>query len=143
MLTGLNFEVPNGFVEDETRPGYYVSENYEDDYACIYYQESIADERYSLLTEETIEELMQEMYSKLYGIETVVDVKDFHRFNLDGYEAYCIETEYNVDDLSMHSFEYTVISGEQIYSVTYVQRQNGGWKAAFAHSAENLQVVGR
>ena len=139
-VTGLIFEVPQGFAVDEEIPGLYLSEEYVEDYACIYYQEAIADERYSLLTEEKIEELMQEVYAETYGMDTVVEVLDFHRFNLDGYEAYYTESEYSVNDVPMQTIEYTVISGEQAFSVTYMQKQNAGWKAAYAQSAKNLQV---
>lgn len=137
---GLIFEVPQGFISDETVAGLYRSEEYDEDYACIYYQEAATDERYALLTEEKIEELMQEVYAETYGMDTVVDVIDFHRFNLDGYEAYYTESEYSINDVPMQTIEYTIISGEQAFSVTYMQKQNAGWKAAFAQSAENLQV---
>ena len=137
---GLLFEVPEGFKEDEEIGGLFVSEEYTQDYACIYYQEAAADERYSLLTEDSIEELMQEIYSDSYGIDTVVDVLDFHRFNLNGYKAYYTECEYVIDEIPMETVEYTVMVGDRAFSVTYMQKQDAGWKAAYAHSADNLAV---
>lgn len=140
VAAGLIFDLPDGFTAEEDTYGLYKSEEYEEDYACIYYQEAAADERYELLTEETIAELMQDAYSELYGINTEVEVLDFHRFNLDGYEAYRIETEYTVEDVPLQVIEYTVITADKNFSVTYMQKKNAGWKTAFAQSAESLQV---
>lgn len=137
---GLSFEVPEGFVQDEEMSGLFVSEAYAEDFACIYYQEADVDERYSLLTEESIEELMQEAYAKSYGMETVIDVVDFHRFNLDGYEAYYTECEYTINEVPIQTVEYAVLTETRVFSVTYMQKQNAGWKAAFAQSAKNLEI---
>lgn len=140
IATGLIFDLPDGFKAEADTPGFYKSGEYEEDYACIFYQEAAADDRYELLTEDTISELMQEAYAELYGIETEVEVKDFHRFNLDGYEAYRMETEYTVKDVPLQVIEYTVITTDKNFSVTYMQKKNAGWKAAFMQSAESLQV---
>ena len=140
VAAGLIFDLPDGFMAEEDTYGFYKSEEYEEDYACIYYQEEAADERYELLTEETIAELMQDAYSELYGIDTEIEVLDFHRFNLDGYKAYRLETEYLVEDVPIQVIEYTVITTDKNFSVTYMQKKNAGWKTAFAKSAESLQV---
>ena len=140
FATGVSFDIPTGMKEDADIPGYYVSENYANDYASVFYQEAAYDDRYSLLTEGTIVELMQSMYLETYGIETVIEVKDFHRFNLDGYEAYYLEVGYTIGDIVIESIEYAVISGEKVYSVTYAQKQNGGWKIKYEQSAGNLHV---
>lgn len=139
--TGLSFEVPTGMIEDESMPGYYVSSHYADDYASVFYQESIYDDRYSLLTEDTIAELMQSMYSDTYGIETVIEIKAFNRINFDGYEAYYLAIEYSVDDILIESTEYSIISGDKIYSITYAQKKDSGWDVKFERSVNNLQVI--
>lgn len=138
--TKLLFEVPKSFVIDEAVQGLYYSDEYAEDMACIYYQEKETDEKFSLLTEDTIEELMQEAYFQMYGIETTVDVSDFHRFNLDGYEAYRLETEFEVNEAVLSVIEYIVVVGDRQCSLTYMQKQNAGWEAAFTYSAENIEI---
>ncbi len=140
IATGLSFNVPSGMRENEDIPGYYVSEHYADDYASVFYQESNYDDRYSLLTEETIAELMQAMYSDTYGIDTVIDVKAFNRINFDGYEGYYLSIEYNVDDVIIESEEYSIISGDKIYSITYAQKKDSGWHVKYEQSVNSLQV---
>lgn len=141
VATGLIFDVPSGMREHADIPGYYLSEKYSDDYASVCYQESNYDDRYSLLTEETIAELMQNMYSDVYGIDTVIDVKAFNRINFDGYEGYYLSIEYNVDDVTIESEEYSIISGDKIYSITYAQKKDSGWHVKYEQSVNSLQVI--
>lgn len=141
IANGLLFDVPSGMKGNADIPGYYISENYSEDYASVYYQESNYDDRYSLLTEETIAELMQAMYSDTYGIDTVIDVKAFNRINFDGYEGYYLSIEYNVDDVMIESEEYSIISGDKIYSITYAQKKDSGWHVKYEQSVNSLQVI--
>ena len=41
VAAGLIFDLPDGFTAKEDTYGFYKSEEYEEDYACIYYQHAI------------------------------------------------------------------------------------------------------
>lgn len=141
IAKGLLFDLPKGFEADETTPGLYLPKSKEDgDFSCIYYQEAPYDERFALLTEDTIAELMEEIYSEMYGIETEVAVNDFYRFSLDGYTAYKIETEFTKDENIVNMTEYVVESGQTCLSVTYLLKKGSNWENAFKDSAKTLKV---
>ena len=138
---GLTFELPKGFKADETTQGLYVPEVKEDgDFSCIYYQEALRDERFSLLTEDKIAELMEEIYEEMYGIDTEVTVNDFYRFSLDGYTAYKIETTFAKEEQVVKMTEFVVESGEKSFSVTYMLMEGSSWETAFENSADTLKV---
>lgn len=111
-----------------------------EDFSCIYYEETPADDRYELLDQDSIKELMEEMYAKVYGIEAAVEVKDFHKFRKDGQSVYRIETELEMDDRRMQMIEYVFLTKEKNLSVTYLQNKDAGWEKAFEQSAETITV---
>lgn len=137
---GLYFEVPESFEQDADLPDFYRSDDYQRDLACIFYQEYDTQERQELLTEDNIAPLMQEIYAELYGMEVTVEMVDFHKFRLDGYDGCRIETELTTDEAVLQNIEYVIYAGEKSYSVTYRQRKSAGWVETFAHSADNLQI---
>lgn len=137
---GLLFEIPEGFEEDGDLPGLYMSQDYQRDLACIFYQEHEAQERRELLTEDNIAPLMQEMYTELYGMEVTVEMIDFHKFRLDGYDGCRIETEITTDEAVLQNIEYVIYTDEKSYSLTYRQRKSAGWAETFAQSADRLKI---
>lgn len=137
---GLLFEVPEGFEEDEDVSGFYLSEDYQRDLACIFYQEYDTQERQELLTEDNIAPLMQEIYTELYGMDVVVEMIDFHKFRQDGYDGCRIETEMTMDDAVLQNIEYVIHTDEKSYSITFRQRKSAGWAETFAQTAGSLKV---
>lgn len=137
---GLRFELPVGFVADESEVGLFVTEGYPDDISCILYQESEADERIELLTEEVIKEQTEAIYSEVYDIDTVVTVNDFHRFKRNDYQGLRIDTQFDLDGQMIRKLEYVIITEDKNHSLTFMQPADMFRYDEFVQCAETIQV---
>lgn len=138
VVTGYTFDIPEGFLPDETSDNCWNADDESGariQYSTLPFSESI----YSC-SADSIKSEMETQFSEL-GYEITVSVDNFEKINVEGYDGYRVELSYLYGNTQFNQLQYIMISTDLIGSITYTDINESGWMEAFEKSAASIHIV--
>ncbi len=130
-------DMPEGFVENE---GMYFAPDYPNDSSNININEVDGDIGTDV-TEEMFVSSIEETFKQVYNLEVDIEVKEFERTKIDGYNALRIALSYELAGSQIEQLQYVIQIGKKSTTVTYTQTNESNWTEQFEESAASIKVV--
>ena len=138
----ITFDVPEGFeLVDESTPMYY-GPGYPEDTSNINVMKVENDPVGVKMSEKSYIEAIETTYSSQFQLDVTVEVQEFTKTEIDGYDALIVEATTSLDNgVQVSQLQYLIsIDGGSI-TVTYTESQGFDWMDDFRKSMDTIKLV--
>lgn len=136
----ISYVLPDGFTESPDSPGMYLSPEYPDDTSNIYIQSADNDPIGIGYTEEMVADQIELTYAA-QGYDVDVNLVEFTKGKLDGYDTLLIHITYMIYDVEVEQIEYLIQIGKTTHALVYTTTPDSDYSALFRENIDSVTIV--
>lgn len=141
-ISGLSFELPEGFFADEewNLDGFYVTRRYPLDASNILYQEAEEDLLMQMMDEKGFQTTLEKELTAQVSNDVTVEMISFEEIMIDEVPGFRVICSYQIEDITFTQLFYAV-NGNRNFTITYTMTNEYDRMVLFEASASSIQII--